>query len=86
VEEGLISQTRQVGQSGLTVGPELYLAFGISSAVQHVVGMGASKSIMAVNRDPKAPIFRIAGLGIVGDATEILLHVVEALRFRGGKS
>lgn len=82
VEERKISHTQQVGQSGLTIGPELYIAFGISGAVQHVVGMSASKTVIAVNRDPEAPIFRIADLGIVGDAREILPSLLRGLGVR----
>jgi electron transfer flavoprotein alpha subunit len=72
VEQGWIPHTQQVGQSGTTVGPELYIAAGISGAIQHVVGMSSSKSIIAINKDPEAAIFKIADLGVVGDALEIL--------------
>lgn len=79
VEEGKIPHTRQVGQSGITVGPDLYLAAGISGAVQHIVGMSASRTIIAVNPDPDAPIFKVADLGIVGDAREILPRLLQEL-------
>jgi len=72
VEQGWIPHTLQVGQSGTTVGPELYLAAGISGAVQHLVGMSSSKSVIAINKDPDAPILKVADLGVVGDALEIL--------------
>ena len=72
VEQGWIPHTRQVGQSGTTVGPELYIAAGISGAIQHVVGMSSSKTVIAINKDPEASIFKTADLGVVGDAVEII--------------
>lgn len=72
VEQGWIPHTLQVGQSGVTVGPELYIAVGISGAIQHIVGMSSAKAIVAVNKDPEAAIFKCADLGVVGDAQEIL--------------
>ncbi len=72
VEQGWIPHTLQVGQSGTTVGPELYIAAGISGAIQHVVGMSSSKTVIAINKDPEAAIFKTADLGVVGDAVEII--------------
>jgi electron transfer flavoprotein alpha subunit len=72
VELGWIPHTLQVGQSGTTVSPDLYVAVGISGAVQHMVGMSSARRVIAVNADPEAPIFKIADLGIVGDALQVL--------------
>ncbi len=85
VELGWIPHSLQVGQSGTTVGPDLYIAVGISGAVQHVVGMSSSKKIIAINKDPDAPIFKIADLGIVGDAPVILpklINEIERIKVR----
>jgi electron transfer flavoprotein alpha subunit len=80
VELGWIPATCQVGQSGITVAPELYMAIGISGAFHHVVGMNASKKIIAINKDPDAMIFKYADLCVVGDATKILPKLLEELR------
>jgi len=80
VDLGFKEKTHQVGQSGTTVSPKLYLSFGISGAVQHIVGMKASDVIISVNKDPNAPIFNVAKYGIVGDAHEIVPRLIEALK------
>jgi electron transfer flavoprotein alpha subunit len=83
VESGFIDRSRQIGQTGQTVKPRVYIAIGVSGAVQHLIGMQNSDIVLAINKDPNARIFKVADYGIVGDLEKVVPELIKVLNSEG---
>jgi electron transfer flavoprotein alpha subunit len=79
-DNGWLPLERQIGSSGQTVAPKLYIALGVSGAIQHIVGMKGSRTIVAINKDPEAPIFEIADVAVVGDLFQVVPALTEEIK------